>query len=68
MAIREISMEVKPDGEQLTFLAFELADAVRELLQVELNKKFANQDFNDDIKALKKRIMKLSAEIPGDRK
>lgn len=68
MGLKELPMEVTTENMQLTFLAFELADAVRELLKVELKKKFANQDFNDDIKALKKRIMKLSAEIPAERK
>ena len=60
MALREVSLE---GPEQLSFKAFELAEAVAELIQVEAQKKDANEDFNIRIKALKKNIVRLSGEI-----
>ncbi len=53
--------------EQLNFKAFELADAVRDLLRVEAEKKQAMEDFGDSIKMLKKNVARLSAEIEAER-
>jgi len=65
MTLKEIPL----DGpEQLSFKAFELADCVRELLAAEARKADANDDFNAQIKALKKSIARLSAEIEGQRR
>lgn len=51
------------EGEQLTFSAFALSDAVRELGSLEVAKKEAAADFADQIKAVRKRITKLADEI-----
>lgn len=60
--------EIPPGGpEQLSFKAFELAELVARLIRTEQEKKDANEDFNMQIKACKKSIIKLSAEIEGSR-
>ena len=51
------------DAEQLTFKAFELAEVVRELDSVETQKKEANEEWTAQIKALKKRMIKLANEV-----
>ena len=56
------------EPEQLTFKAFELASLTAELLDIEYRKKEANDDFNIQIKALKKSIGKLAYEIKNERK
>ena len=61
MALKEVSLIGEP--EQLSFKAFELADIVAELLSVEAEKKYANEDFNARIKACKRSIAQLSGEI-----
>jgi hypothetical protein len=61
VALREIPLDNEP--EQLTFKAFELASTVAELIAIEARKKDANEDFNIQIKALKKSIVRLSGEI-----
>lgn len=58
----------KVEGEQLEFKAFRLADCVRDLLAIEYEKKEATEEWNIRIKALKKEIAKLSAEIEGQRR
>lgn len=63
MALKELRVE----GEQLEFKAFRLADCVRDLLAIEYQKKEANEAWNIQIKALKKEIARLSAEIEGQR-
>ena len=60
--------EIPATGEQLSFKAFELASVVAELLAVEAAKKEANEEFADQIKALKKSLARLSAEIEGSKK
>lgn len=65
MTLKEIP---KSEPEQLTFKAFELAETVAELLDLEFRKKEANEEFNIQIKALKKHIGKLSFEIQADKK
>jgi len=55
--------------EQLSFSkVWDLADLVESLLYTEAQKKEVNDDFNSRIKATKKAIAKLSAEIQADRK
>lgn len=64
MALKELRVETEG---QLEFNAFRLADCVRDLLAVETEKKEANEEWNQRIKALKKSIAKLSGEIEGQR-
>ena len=59
MALKEMSAK---DPEQLTFKAFELAEVVRELNNVEIIKKEANEQWSVQIKALKKLMFKLAQE------
>lgn len=61
MTLVDITAPTK-DGEQLTFKAFQLAEVVRELDSVEIEKKEANENWNIQIKALKKHIVKLAYE------
>lgn len=63
MALREIPLDQKENGEQLMFKSMELAELVRALDGVEMQKKEANEDFNIQIKAYKKRIVKLAYEM-----
>lgn len=65
MALKEVPLG---GPEQLSFKAFELADAVAELLHTEAVKKDANEEWNIQIKALKKSIMRLSDEIEGQKR
>lgn len=65
MALKEVPLNDGP--EQLSFKAFELADLVAEMLRTEAEKKLANEDFNDRLKALKKSISKLSIEIEASK-
>ena len=65
MALKEIPLG--KEGEQLTFKAFELASTVAELLRVEYAKKEAMEEFADQIKALKRSLARLSAEIEGQK-
>jgi len=58
--------ELPVDREQLTFKAFELAEVVRELDSVEIQKKEANEEWTAEIKALKKRMIKLANECKGN--
>ena len=51
------------DGEQLTFKGFELAEVVRALDDVEIQKKEANEEWNVEIKALKKKMIRLAREM-----
>ena len=60
MTLKELPTE---NREQLTFKAFELAEVVRELDNVETQKKEANEEWNVEIKALKKRMVKLAYEV-----
>ena len=60
MTLKELPTE---NNEQLTFKAFELAETVRELDNVETRKKEANEEWNVEIKALKKRMVKLAYEV-----
>ena len=62
MALKEMTGGTK-DPEQLTFKAFELAEVVREIDSVEVQKKEANEDWNMQLKALKKRMVKLAYEV-----
>lgn len=62
MALKEMTGGMK-DPEQLTFKAFELAEVVRALDLVEAQKKEANENWNIEIKALKKRMIRLANEI-----
>ena len=62
MAIKEMTGGTK-DPEQLTFKAFELAEVVREIDSVETQKKEANEEWNIQLKALKKRMVKLAYEV-----
>ena len=64
MALKEIS-RIEP--EQLSFKAFELASMVASLLHTEAEKKEVTDDFNDRIKAIKKSIARLSAEIESEK-
>ena len=59
MMLKELPTE---NREQLTFKAFELAEVVRELDNVETQKKEANEEWNVEIKALKKRMIRLANE------
>lgn len=65
MALKEIPLH---QPEQLSFKAFELAAMVASLLATEAEKKDVIEDFNDRIKAIKKSIAKLSAEIEAGQK
>jgi hypothetical protein len=67
MALKEIPLS-GAGSEQLSFTAFELADAVAHLLRVRAQKKEANDDFNTEIKAIEKHIVKLSNEIQAAKK
>ena len=60
MALREIPTK---DPEQLTFKAFELAEVVREIDGIETQKKEANEEWTAQIKALKRRMVKLAYEV-----
>lgn len=62
MTLKELPKE---NQEQLTFKAFELAEVVRELDSVEVQKKEANEEWNTQIKALKKRMVKLAYACKG---
>lgn len=66
MALKEVPLNDGP--EQLSFKAFELAEMVAELIHTEAEKKDVNEDFNHRIKALKKSVVRLSAEIEGQKK
>jgi hypothetical protein len=68
MALKQNFPDNPVRGEQLTFKAFELAEAVAALLAVEADKKETNDEFNVQIKAYKKRIVRLSDEIKQSRK
>ena len=63
MSLKELPVK---DREQLTFKAFELAEIVRELDSVEVQKKEANEEWNTQIKALKKRMVRLANECKGN--
>ncbi len=65
MTLKEIPLN---QPEQLSFKAFELAACVAQLLATEAKKKEANEDFNIQIKAYKKSIARLSAEIEDAKK
>ena len=60
MTLKELPRE---NQEQLTFKAFELAEVVRELDSVEIQKKEANEEWTAQIKALKKKAFRLAREI-----
>ena len=62
MALKEMPSGTK-DPEQLTFKAFELAEAIRDMIGVETAKKEANEEWNIQLKALKKRMVKLAYEV-----
>ena len=62
MGLKELPKE---NQEQLTFKAFELAEVVRELDNVETQKKEANEEWTAQIKALKKRMIRLANECKG---
>ena len=59
MGLKELPKE---NQEQLTFKAFELAEVVRELDNIEVQKKEANEEWTAQIKILKKRMVKLAYE------
>ena len=59
MTLKELPKE---NSEQLTFKAFELAEVVRDIDSVETVKKEANEGWNMELKALKKRMVKLAYE------
>ena len=63
MTLKELPKE---NSEQLTFKAFELAEVVRELDSVEVEKKEANEEWTAQIKALKKRMIRLANECKGN--
>ena len=63
MALSEIPLADKESGEQLMFVSMELAELVRALDSVEVQKKDANYEWNAQIKAYKKRILKLAYEM-----
>ena len=63
MTIRALPKE---NQEQLTFKAFELAEVVRELDSVEIQKKEANEEWTAQIEALKKRMIRLANECKGN--
>ena len=66
MALKQIP-PTKDGSEQLSFKAFELAEVVARLIRIEAEKKETNEEFNAEIKACKRSILKLSAEIEGQR-
>lgn len=61
MALKEIP--ATKEGEQLLFQSIELGEVVRELKRQEFEKKEIDEDYNSRIKALKKRMYKLAAEM-----
>lgn len=65
MALKEFPLH---QPEQLSFKAFELAGMIASLLATEAEKKYVMEDFNDRIKAIKKSIARLSAEIEAGQK
>lgn len=56
------------DREQLMLPAIELGEVVREIGRIEIQKKEANEDWNIELKALKKRMFKLADEMKGKTK
>ena len=61
MALKEIP--ATKEGEQLLFQSIELGEVVRELQRQEFEKKEIDEDYTGRIKALKKRMYKLAAEM-----
>jgi len=57
MGVKEIPLK---GGEQMTFTAIELGEVVREMWDIEVTKKEANSEWNDQLKQLKKRSIKLA--------
>ena len=64
MALKEIPLKA---GEQLMIPAIELGEVVREIERVEIIKKEANEDWNTQLKALKKSMFRLAREMRGDK-
>ena len=60
MTLREIPAK---DNEQLTFKGFELAEVIREIDSVEQDKKEANENWTTELKALKKKAIRLANEM-----
>lgn len=63
MALKGVSVG---GNEQLVFKSIELGEVVRELCVQENEKKEINEEYNARIKALKKRMYKLAAEMKED--
>ena len=61
MTLKEIPQGAA--GEQLTFKGIELGELVRALNDVETEKKQQNEEWLVQIKAYKKRILKLAMEM-----
>jgi hypothetical protein len=61
MPIKEIPQGAA--GEQLTFKGIELGELVRALNDVETEKKQQNEEWGVQIKAYRKRILKLAMEM-----
>lgn len=62
MALKEIPLK---EGEQLMFAAVELGEVVREVASIEFAKKEANEEWNIQLKALKKRMFGIAASMKG---
>lgn len=65
MALKEMPLKT---GEQLTFVAIELGETVREIERIEIAKKEANEEWAIELKALKKRMFKLAHSLGKDAK
>ena len=63
MTLKEIQLEGR---EQLMIPLIELGQVVRELVEIEAQKTFANENWNYQIKGLKKRLVTL-AHAPEER-
>lgn len=62
MTLREVPLD-QANGEQLVFKSIELAECIRQLDSIEVQKKEANDEWNVQIKAYRKKILKLAYEM-----
>lgn len=64
MALKEL-LQKNNQQDQPMFPGFELAEVVRELARVEAAKRERNEEWNIEIKSLKKRMFRLADEMKG---